>query len=340
MSTQRTQQVESDSLDTFGISIATAPKDPLNSRRGSLYGLDTLLQGNLIHSHLRGDGTVLSIFSSTVQGTTGSSPEYLTDSTYSEGPVWVNYDPSTGSQLTFHGLTVPREIPCSVASDGVEYTLQGACSRRDLLYTLLTLDGRSFVQPFGLSRVAFELKGEYVEGVQTSDEEVFFDRGCFLDKQYLVLIGRGLSTGKVYLCRKLSRRIGSLRDKWEYQSESGWFTNEEPVGIGVSTLGNCSGFVRGDTKFITTVELDGSNYVGSIYKYKYTGDSAKWHVVDTIPLTGDYANRGLRLQGHLTTRHDLGHTLLHVSTDYKTRVVEGRNEVSLQNIWGSSSVSY
>lgn len=303
MSTLRTQQIANDSLDSLGISVVTSLKDSDRINSGSIYNSSSLAAGVLVHNHLMNDNTVLSLFGThLIEATVYSASEY-TDFTIVEDPVWVAYHPTTG--VPVHGQWSRAQI-VPTTQNYTSRSLRAACSRRNYLYALQRLDNKPYLQFFNLDQSANLLGEEFVPIIETEDEEIKFDNGCYISGNYLVLIGEGQSTHNVYLSRKEWSRIGVGKFAWEYSTDTGWSSDSDPTPEKTSmgpftTSGTCSGWLYKDTTYITTVEESEGTWTGKILvKYSTRPWLSVGYVSLATPSTLDeVAYYGLRLQGHL-----------------------------------------
>lgn len=338
ISTSRTQQVLDESVDTLGVSTTTSLKSVENTRTGTVYSRSGIAAGVLVHCHQMNDGSILGIFGKNwTDVTIGSSPQAYTTYTESDEPVWVNFDPATG--YVKHGLwSKSTTIPTS--QDYSSRVLNGACSRNDYLYTLQSLDDKPYLQLFNLNQVANQLGEEFVPIIETDDEEIRFDRGCYISDSHLVVIGEGQESHLLYLSRKSWSVIGVGKHSWEYSTDTGWYANQEPTperwAMGsMVTIGTCSAHLYKNTTYLSTVYEDEDGKYGKFW-CQYPGQ--KWLSLGQVVLedvdTG-YAGYGVRLQGQLRPKTVNSSDRYAIPYIYSTLQTEEYDEETDQHLLGN-----
>jgi hypothetical protein len=217
VSTSASTQILDTAVELTGISIVSATKTNDAPRLGTIYNPTTLAAGIPVWFHARQDGRYIGLFSerwtAATIGTAG--PQTYSAHTESTVPSWVSFDPVTGS------AGAVTDIP--TLKTGTQ-ELVAAVSRVDYLFTVGTLDDVAFIQHH---RVASD-GGLVLSGEETLDdvEGVVFSYGCYIDGDYLVVLGVD-TDHKVHRARKHWSRIGTQDDahrQWQFWGARGWYT--------------------------------------------------------------------------------------------------------------------
>lgn len=281
MSTQRTKQVLDESVDAYGVSIATSLATTGNSRTGVVYGNSTIPAGVLVHCHRMNDGTILAVFGTHWTNVTqGPSVQAYTDYEVSHEPVWHAFDPATGSPKLgpwSNSLVIPTPRTYTTRS------LVSACSRGNYLYLLQQLDGLSYLQFFNLDQSVTLMGEEFLSTVEGEEEDVTFGTGIYVDNNYLMLVGRGQSSDQIYLARKPWAVVGVNRTSWEYFTEDSWQSSLEGrqlVPEKPTTLGPVSAMVYKNVTYLLTL-VDESGQKSKLWKRDSAG---QWSSGTTISL--------------------------------------------------------
>ena len=230
MASTSATQVPPSSLDTSGLSVATASRDTAVPRAGSVYTSD--LQGAVpVWFHPLNTGQYVMAMSA-YWGPTGSSNE----------PTWVTVDPATG---THTGLArIPRNLAAGFL------TLNAGASRGDYLFLLSKESfGRSLLQHFRVTNTgALVLQGEEWMPARLS-------LGLYLEGNYLWVFGKHES-GTLAVARRNWGRIGAENTAdmgWQYRTERGWSSDPAdlaPLPGSLPADGPCSVASLGNRYFL------------------------------------------------------------------------------------------
>ena len=338
MSTSRTQQLLDSSVDSLGISIATG--NGLSERVGAIYRHSSLAAGVLVHNHVMNDGTTIALFGKAWQNVTvGTAAQVFIDYEEIVEPTWVAFNPLTGS-VAPGPWSRSQTIPIANAYE--DRVLRGACSLRNNLFMVELLDDLPFVQMIRLDRSVNTGGEEFVPIIETEDEEIRFDNGCYINGNHLVVIGHGVESGSVYECRKEWARIGILNVPWEFSTATGWYpagtSGQVPSPEPILTEGPCSAWLLRGELYLTTVEEVEGLKVSFFWKKSRRGD---WQKFYETPLEVDdmtYEGYGARLQGHLypnqAALNDSKYAIPYITTAKLVEDPGGEDEQSsLVNSW-------
>jgi hypothetical protein len=215
------------SIDTAGVSIATATRLADKPRQGGIYDPTAFAAGVPIWFHPLNNGRFLGVYSTwwanAVVGTAG--PQAYTSYVQSVEPSWIEFDPVTGQHN-------PRAaIPSRLEGDRL---ITAAWSRGDYLFTIGTIDGTALLQ---LHRVSDT--GEIIlQGEETLQQvgTIEFAFGVWADDQFVNIVGLD-TANQVHLMRKRWGRVGNNSDvnwQWEFKGERGW-TREPGEIAGLTT---------------------------------------------------------------------------------------------------------
>jgi len=313
-------QAHNNALDADGVSLVTATRAAANARRGMIYDSATLAAVAPVYFHPLTPGRYLMVFSRRWHTATGSTVDPGAYSAYSEDtdPGWAIIE-GAGTR-SVPGLTYSIPGPAG-------RTLTAACSRgNDYLYLLSTLGPNAVVQHFRWSperdRVT-EIAQEVIAAVEADEQAVVFNRGIYLDGQFLTVIGSGDTDDKIYLARKPWGRVGVNRvsarggttiatevndPRWRYRTVSGWSTDPEESAplLPLITVGPVSVAAFRDQLWWATVLADGDDRAAQVWTSRKGGE---WSLVsDPVPLGSvaddTYLGGTLQFQQHLLANPD------------------------------------
>ena len=327
MVTSPAVQLDTNSLDTVGLSVATSPPSASDARQGSAYNTDTFAAAAPVWLHPLYNGNWLMIsgmrwYNATpVGGTPGSYSAYSIDTT----PTWVEV-----ASLAGYSMTPPGQffsIPMNTTATDV--TLVGGASRPNNILFLLnaaTVAGQStaVLQRFNLDinrSIAIA-----VEEVLPFTDEVSFTAGIQMESAAMVVYGTDASH-QVYKITKPWAQVGFNKvltpqipkytvpdvigtpQGWQYFTGTGYTAS--PTGLAplvaadgsvITTHGPLSFATWRNQTFMTTVNLSGTVYTGQVWRSRSGQPFAPYG--DPIALgdsgAGDYLGGGVALMGQLT----------------------------------------
>lgn len=215
MATYTVRQHLPQSVDTAGISLATATLDTLNPRTGQVYNPTTLAAGQPVWFHRLSDGRYVGLFARRLHSAVVADPQTggpLVYSSVSEStvPCWAVFDPVSGAVSTL--ADIPTE------TEGVR-VLSAAVSRGDYLFVLSRIGSEALLQHFRVgSRHALILQAEEIVPGGLG-------LGLYVERNDLWLFGA--KNGKLALARKNWGRIGENNSanpflRWRYRTARGW----------------------------------------------------------------------------------------------------------------------
>ena len=271
-----------------------------DTRHGTIYDPVSLAAGSLVHCHPLQSGDYVLLFRSRWTEATRSldGPQRYSSYTESTAPSWVTVSPATGI------AGVVTEIPTRIGGDRA---LNGACSRVNYIYTVGTVGGQGYVALHSASRDrSLLLRSEELLPVVSG---VTFGYGCYLDGNYLVVVGRDDDDDRIYLARRRWGFIGSgeAAEPWYFRGERGWLADADylsPVtskaGVPITSVGPVSVIKGRDRTWMSTVAYADNAYTALVYTSRTVDDA--W-VLDGDPadlgFDGDYRGGGLFFQPQL-----------------------------------------
>jgi hypothetical protein len=177
---------------------------------------------------------------------------------------------------------------------------------------------------------------------------VSFDKGCYYQGDYLIVLGTD-AAGKVYQSRRRWARIGTTDTNhgytWQYQGAKGWLTDPltlAPTGL-VSTGPVSVAKVR-DRLVISVVTTDGSAYTAQAYSTRQTDVHGDWRPLGVPVPLGDattYLGGGLYWQGQLDVNPAFAapeRSVAQIPYVLSTRV-NTAGEQSIDTAWGLWAMS-
>jgi len=250
VATEAAQQVLDASVDPVGLSITSATMTAEDLRHGSMYNPLVLAAGVPVWFHPLQNSQYVAVFRSHwINATVGTSgPQSYTDLTEA-GSCWVRVAPPTG------GTTSLGKIPTQLPGEPV---INGAATYVDFLFAVGNLDGAALIQhhrvTLGGSLVVHGEELMFPGG----NSGVLFDKGCYLDGTFLVVLGTD-DDGNVYQCRRNWGRIGVPDTTpgwtWQYRGEKGWLSDPNTLApIGVTSAGPVSVAKFKDRLLLSVVE--------------------------------------------------------------------------------------
>ena len=341
MATTAPPQLDPTSVDTAGLSVATAARS-INPRTGTIYDTVTLAAAAPIWFHPLATGMHLMINSqiwtaaTPVGGTPGAYSAYTPVTT----PTWVIVNGLTGSRSAVPGqpLTVPMRTSVSSA------TLTAACSRPpEYLFLLnsVVISGQPqavlqhiYISPTGSVALQGEEVLPTVPGVGGPSDLVVFSQGLQYATPNLNVYGTD-SAGRVYRITKSWGLVGTKT--WSYYTGSG--LSADPLNLrpipGLHTSGPMSFASTRNISLLTTVASSSGAY--SAQPYTSTAGRPWVPLGAPIPLgSTDYLGGGLQLQPQLAPNTSLATMTPSVTAGIPyvvttTSVVDGNS--TLRNTW-------
>lgn len=326
-------QVLDSSVDAAGLSIVSAQMTADDPRRGSMYNTVVMAAAVPIWFHPLQDGNFIALLRSRwINATVGAGPQSFTAHTEVVTPSWATVNPPTGHTTTLG--SIPTLLP------GGGRVINGAASRIDFLYTVGSLDGLALVQlhqvnPQGRIVLASEELLPVSNGVT-------FDKGCYIDGNYLTLFGTD-GAGMLYQARRPWPRIGQPNttgvDSWTYRGPKGWTAKtSEMESIGLHSFGPVSVAQFKDRLLLSTVAGD---HTTRVFTCRVVDPWRSWKLLGNGPdLGGDggaaYLGGGMYFQSQLD--RNLAQTLPPGATAgipylSSTKVTAGADE-SINTVWG------
>ena len=287
MASEAVPQLLDVSVDSAGLSVVSAIRTAADPRNGTMYNPLVLAAGVPVWFHPLQTGQYIGLlrshwFNATVG--TGGPQSY---SAHTEGgSVWVKVTPPGGQTEVLGKIR-----------DGL--TLNGACSRKEFLFTVGSLDdGTASVQHHRIGPGGALMSVD--EDILPVTNGVLFDKGCYIDDEYLVVLGTD-ADAKVYMARRKWFRIGARAnyredaldkdtdeerairiydvgvEPWEYQGLAGWLSDPfhlEPIGL--TSVGPVSVAMFRGRLVASTVALDAGEYVARVYQTRAADPFGKW----------------------------------------------------------------
>lgn len=219
MASTAAPKVSSDSIDTVGLSLATASPDPNYPNRGTAY-TGTLGDSIPVWFHPLNTGKYLMLMTRH-KAVTGSA---ITPVIVKTEPAWAFIDPSTGAQT---GLGT---VPSRLATEG-GLTLTSAASRGDYLFLLSQTADKSqaLVQHIRVTNTgSLELLSEeWVPGA--------LGLGLYIEGNYLWIFGAH-TTNYLALARRNWGRIGAAANpdpqmNWLFRTGKGWSSDVAELAV-------------------------------------------------------------------------------------------------------------
>ena len=313
MPTIPVSQVASTSIDTAGISVATAPPSADNPRAGTIYDPAILAAAVPIWFHPTRKGHYLMLAAKRWYDATpdGGTPGGYTAYTEDTAPSWLLIDGPTATRFPIPGYPVHPPIRTSVTSA----TLVGAVSRPPLyLYMLHKVviagsDQAVLQYVYASATDSVEVCAEEVlPTVEVDGDIIVFNQGIEYATPYLHLYGTD-STGRLYRIRKSwgevgvnkpnpNRHIGPNAPRgWEYYAGWGYSYDSAELAplVGPTSDGPVSFALYRNATLMSTVRKDGDDYTGRLWVSK-AGRPWVDQKASIVLGTGDaYVGAGLRL---------------------------------------------
>lgn len=295
MASSPLEAVDSHSIDTAGISVATSPRTFANSRYGTIYDPVTLAGCTpVLFTPLDGSDYLMLYSRRWINGVvSGANPGHYTSYSISNEPGWLILNGSTGvSRMVDGDPNIPMNTPHTSA------TLVDACSRPPhYIYTLNTVTGTTgtsavvqhlfynqsiktfniqaeetvpngYTRPVGMTEAAWAALSSAQK--QAQGAVVRFDRGVYFATPYLIVFGAS-PTGQLFTARKNWGWIGYPAYGWEYFTGDGWAS--EPTSASqvqsttgpMTTAGPVSVLNYQNRIRLATVVASGNNRYGQVW---------------------------------------------------------------------------
>lgn len=325
MSTTAPTQVDSDSIDVTGVSVATSTPNVANPRLGRIYDPAVFAAAAPVWFHPVHDGSYLMVsarrwFSGTP---VGGNPGVYSAHSEDLAPSWTLLDGPSGHRFAVPGFGV--DIPITTTTDAPPTLVAAASRAPDYLY-LLHSALINTVEVAILQRIRVAISGavtvaaeEVLPSVTAGADTVVFDAGLQYDTPYLHLYGTD-TTGAVYRMRKSWAAVGSnrsssrftitsgskvagLESTWQYFHGTGFSTDPTEVAPlpTITTAGPMSFSAYRTGVLITTVNKSGSTYSGIGWLTR--AGKPMTRVGPTVALgsssDGSYLGGGIQLQPQL-----------------------------------------
>lgn len=282
MASTSINQVSASSVETTGVSDATATRDSAIPRRGSVY-TGSLHAAVPVWFHPLNTGRHLMVMSryQTPSGSVVTSPS------------WAVVDPATGNQTDL------ADIPSDLASASRQLT--DAASRGDYLFLLSKVGTSALIQHFRVTNTgAMTLQGEELVPANLG-------LGLCVSGNYLWVFGRH-SLGTLALARRNWGRIGAGEDRdpgmnWQFRGERGWstdITTLAPLDGDLPADGPCSVAALADRFYLAATVHTGGSWTAQGYTSRLpdTGWSRHSFTAD-LGVDSAYLGGAARLQPQL-----------------------------------------
>lgn len=314
MASEAVQQLLDTSVDSAGLSIISAHRTAEDPRNGMMYNPSALAAGVPVWFHPLQTGQYVGLLRSHwINATVGLNGPQSYSAHTASGSCWVKITPPQGETVLLGNI---RD----------DLTLNGAASRGEFLFTVGTLvDGTASVQHHRIGPGGSLMS--VGEDILPRTNGVLFDKGCYVDRNYLVVLGTDVE-GRVYTARRKWSRIGvnaaykevvinegtdderMVRvydlgsDPWEYQGSPGWLSDEavlEPTGL--TTAGPLSVATFQDRILVSTVTQSGGAYTAKVFQTRTADPFGRWKPdpLGEVPLgsSGTYQGGTLYFQPQL-----------------------------------------
>lgn len=350
MSGEAVPQLLDGSADAVGLSIISSQRTAAYPRRGAMYNPLILAAGVPVWFHPLQTGQYIGLLRSHwINATVGTAGPQSYSARTESGSCWAKITPPQG-----------ETVMLGLIRAGL--TLNGAASVGEFLFTVGALDGAACVQHHRIGPGGSLMSvGEDILPVTGG---VTFDKGCYIERPNLVVLGTD-STGRLYAARRNLSRIGDptpyseavlddgtpgariIRiynpgtDPWQYRGAKGWLTDPfhlEPIGL--SSHGPVSVAQYKDRMVISTVDFDGTDYFMRPFQARAAGPFGQWKPDPVGPrLLG---NASTYMGGTLYFQPQLGRnpavpklegTVTDIPCISSIRVIAG-SEHSISTTWG------
>ena len=320
MATWTVRQILPQSVDTAGVSIATATCRVEDPRQGQLYTPAALAAAAPVWFHPLQSGSHVALFSRRLIDATlaptqqATGPLLYRSATESTVPSWAVFDASTGAAIKI-GI-----IPSNTVGDRV---LTAAASRGNYLFTLSKIGDTALLQHFRVGTL---------QGLTLQAEEVIpgsLGLGLFADYNDLWVFGA--KNGLLTLARKNWGRIGdntanNPRMRWRYHGEKGLSDNINDLTAlpgAIPAQGPVSIANFRDRFYLTVPVLTADSW--SVKTFKTRSIDAKWSPHPfTVPLgtAATYTGGTAQLQPQLPLTKGYTNTI----TTYSDTVLDGGSD--------------
>lgn len=347
-------QIHPDAIDLGGISVATSARRANDPRYGTAYDVATFAAAVPVHFHPLAPNRCLMLCSTrwhtatTGPGTPGAFSSYTADTT----PGWRDLQlPSGNSHPMMGGYGIP-------GSDGI---LTGAASRGNAyLFTLYSTSEGGVVSHWWYNTTVSSI-GAVAEEVVPSPGTVVFDRGLWLQENYLVVFGHDTETHALHMARKPWGRVGATSiprsqtgtpedPRWTYWTGIGWSLDTDEIapvldasGNEMEAIGPVSVAAFRDRTYMATVAEETISLTDDRVSHIWVQRAgAGWNLTGTVALgstvTGSYMGDTVRFQPQMQPMPT--HAVMVDTANatgipyvYSTRSV-GEGVTSLVNTWG------
>jgi hypothetical protein len=320
MATTAPSQLDPNSVDASGISVASSAVNTAHPRAGAIYDLVTMAAAHPVWFHPLADGTYLmlnaQIWSAATPhaGTPGAYSSFTTVSV----PTWAVVNGLTGTRRSVPGQ--PITIPMKTAVSAAKLIGGASCVPALYLLTAVTIAGapQAVLQYFFPSSLigGVTLGGEEVlPTVVLGGQTIVFNLGVRYIAPNLVIYGADTS-GKLYAIRKLATQTGTTAANpamgnvkgsppvWQYYTGGGYGADPmslAPVQTGLVSAGPLSFGISQNVALMSTVVLGGSTYTGQLWSSMAGRPWAKVGAPVPLGLSGStYLNGGMQLMSQLS----------------------------------------
>lgn len=320
MATWSVRQILPQSVDTAGVSIATATCRVEDPRQGQLYTPTALAAAAPVWFHHLQSANHVALFSRRLTNATpapiqqATGPLLYRSSTESTVPSWAVFDSSTGA------VTKIGDIPSGTVGDRV---LTAAVSRGGYLFTLSRIGDSVLLQHFRVGTL---------QGLTLQAEEVIpgsLGLGLFADYNDLWVFGA--KNGLLTLARKNWGRIGdntarNPRMRWRYHGEKGLsdkITDLTPLAGAIPAQGPVSVANFRNRFYLTVPVLVSGSWSAKTFTSRSVEDKWSAHPF-TVPLGTDatYTGGTAQLQPQLSLTKGYTNT----TTTYDETVLDGGSD--------------
>ena len=320
MPTIPVSQVASTSIDTAGISVATAPPSADNPRAGTIYDPTILAAAVPIWFHPTRKGHYLMLAAKRWYDATpdGGTPGGYTAYTEDAAPSWFLIDGPTGTRFTIPGYPIHPPMRTTVTSA----TLTGAVSRPPgyvyLLHQAQIGGSDQAVLQYVYASMTDSIEvcaEEVLPTVEVDGDTVVFGQGIEYSTPYLHLYGTD-SAGRLYRIRKSWGEVGANKPNpnrhigpnaprgWEYYAGWGYSYDAAeiaPIQAGLTNDRPVSFALYRNATLMSTVLKDGTTYTGQLWTSKGGRPWTQTKAAIALGSSADdsYVGAGLRLMPQL-----------------------------------------
>jgi hypothetical protein len=360
MATTGPPQLDPNSVDATGISVASAAASATDPRKGSIYDVVTMAAARPIWFHPLPDGTHLMLNAHIWNAATpyGSTPGAYTAHTPVNVPTWVIIDGRTGHRSSVPGqpLAIPMKTAVSAA------TLIAAASKTPALYLLnavtIASNPAAVLQYFYLNPLTGAVTNggeEVLPTVVLGGQTIVFNLGLQYAIPNLVAYGAD-AAGHLYAIRKLASQAGTTAANpalgranltppvWMYYTGQGYSANPAnlaPVQTGLLSAGPLSFATSQNVTLMSTVINTAGTYTAQLYSSLAGRAWARAGNPVALGVSGTtYLNGGMALMGQLSPNPARSGTAVTTAIPYCVSTkVTASGAATLVNTWNLIAVS-